>query len=94
MQLVGLKILDDFKKKHALARGTLNAWVAEAEEGVWACSQDIKNRYSTASFLEENKVIFNINGNKYRLVVKVDYQRHIVIVSWIGTHAEYTKKKF
>lgn len=94
LQVIGKKTLDDFKRKHALARETLNAWTAEAEEETWTCSQDIKNRYSAASFLDGNKIIFNINGNHYRLVVQVDYLRRIVLVLWVGTHAEYTKKKF
>ena len=92
LQVLGKKILDDFNLKHAIVRGTLNAWLMEAEEANWTNPQDIKNRYPTASFLEENKVIFNIKGNHYRLIVVVDYQRQIVIVSWVGTHAEYSKK--
>jgi len=54
----------------------------------------IKNNYRTASFLENNRVIFNIKGNEYRLVVKVRYENEIVYIEWIGTHQEYDKKNF
>ncbi|MDD2863960.1 MAG: type II toxin-antitoxin system HigB family toxin [Methylococcales bacterium] len=56
--------------------------------------QDIKNRYSSADFLAENRVIFDIKGNHYRLVVKVRYQGGIVVIEWVGTHAEYDKQDF
>ena len=50
--------------------------------------------YPSASFLAENRVIFNIKGNTYRLVVKVRYQNEIVLIEWVGTHAEYDKQDF
>lgn len=92
LRIVGEKILVDFKKKHALGRDHINAWIKEAEVAIWKNPQNIKDRYQTASFLEKNRVIFNIKGNDYRLDVTVDYKRQIVVVSWLGTHAEYTKK--
>ena len=58
------------------------------------CPKDIKNRYRSADFLADNRVIFDIGGNNYRLVVKVRYQGSIVLVEWVGTHAEYDKAKF
>lgn len=89
---MGTKRLSDFALKHPISRGKMNAWLKEAEEASWRIPQEIKDRYRSASFLEENKVFFNINGNHYRLLVKVDYERQIVMVEWIGTHAEYSKK--
>ena len=56
--------------------------------------QDIKNRYRSADFLAGNRAIFNIKGNDFRLVVKIRYQNGIVVVEWVGTHAEYDKKRF
>ncbi|BCM25965.1 type II toxin-antitoxin system HigB family toxin [Methyloradius palustris] len=94
MQLIGLLKLDNFKKKHADARGPLDAWRDDIERSNWIEPQDIKSRYATASFLSDNRIIFNIKGNSYRLVVKVKYQNGLVLIEWIGTHAEYSKQTF
>ena len=94
MQLLGLIKLDVFKKTHADARGALDAWQAEVQVAQWTGPQDVKSRYPSASFLADNRVIFNIKGNTYRLVVKARYQNEIMLIEWIGTHAEYDKLKF
>ena len=94
MQLLGLIKLDDFKRTHSDARGSLDAWRIEAERAHWAGPHDVKSRYPSASFLADNKVIFNIKGNSYRLVVKAKYQNGMVLIEWVGTHAEYDKLKF
>ena len=94
MKVLGLDLLTDFSKKHANAKSQLDAWYAEAKDANWKTTHDIKQRYSSADFLSDNRVIFNIKGNDYRLVVKVRYQNGIVKIEWLGTHAEYSKKKF
>lgn len=94
MRVLGLPLLEEFKKSHADVRGQLDAWRADVEVQTWLVPQDIKQRYQTADFLAGNKVIFNIKGNSYRLVVQVRYQNGIVLIEWVGTHAEYSKKKF
>ena len=94
MQLLGLIKLDNFKRKHADARGPLDAWRLEAERAQWAGPQDIKIRHPSASFLADNKVIFNIKGNTYRLVIKAKYQNGLILIECVGTHAEYDKQKF
>lgn len=94
MQLVGLFKLDAFRRTHADSRGQLNAWQLEVEAANWSGPQEIKDRYPSASFLAENRVIFNIKGNTYRLVVKARYQNGIILIEWIGTHAEYDKQNF
>jgi mRNA interferase HigB len=94
MKLFGLPLLEKFKRKHADVRGSLDVWRAEVEAAEWKGPQDIKNRYASASFLGENRVIFNIKGNTYRLVIKVKYVKETVVIEWIGTHAEYDKQKF
>jgi mRNA interferase HigB len=94
MQLLGLIKLDAFKRSHAELRGPLDAWRAAVERATWAGPQDIKNGFPSASVLADSRVIFNIKGNKYRLVVKVRYQNGIVLIEWIGTHAEYDKQNF
>jgi len=93
MQLLGLFKLDEFKRKHADSRGPLDVWRVEVEQAQWVSTQDVKSRYPSASFLADNRVIFNIKGNAFRLVVKAKYQNGIVLVEWVGTHAEYDKKK-
>jgi mRNA interferase HigB len=93
MQLLGLIKLDDFKTQHADARGPLDAWRVDAERAQWTSPQDIKSRYPSVSFLADNKVIFNIKGNTYRLVIKAKYQNGLVLIEWVGTHAEYDKLK-
>ena len=74
----------------ASARG---AWITDVEGARWHTPQDIKERYASASMLERNIVIFNVRGNEYRLVTVVAYQVGVVTVEWIGTHAEYSKRK-
>lgn len=94
MQVLGLIKLDAYKRSHANARGALDAWQLEVERSHWSGPQDVKNRYPSASFLSDNKVIFNIKGNNYRLVVKAKYKKGIVLIEWVGTHAEYSKQNF
>lgn len=94
MKVLGRDKLVAFSKKHANANKALQAWFDEAERAVWKTSQDIKNRYRSADFLADNRVIFNIKGNHYRLVVKVRYQNGIAVIEWVGTHSEYDKQDF
>lgn len=94
MQLLGLLKLDDFKRRHADARRPLDAWRIEAECAQWEGPQDVKSRYPSASFLADNQVIFNIKGNTYRLVIKAKYQNGLILIEWVGTHADYDKLKF
>lgn len=94
MKLVGLIKLEEFKQKYADSRGPLDSWRKEVEQSNWDGPHDIKSRYSSASFLADNIIIFNIKGNKYRLVIKVKYKNGIAMIEWIGTHAQYSKKKF
>ena len=63
----------------------------DAKKAEWKTPDDIKKVYSSASFLEDNRVVFNIKGNDYRLIVHIDYLRKIVRVKFIGTHSEYDK---
>ena len=71
------------------AKGPLESWYEEVSRVAWGSPQDVKNRYSTASFVGNNRVVFNIGGNKYRLVIEVQYRAQIVWVKFIGTHARY-----
>lgn len=94
MNVVSRKIINDFIKKHADSKSSLESWHSEALKANWKTSMDIKNRYVSASFLSKNYVIFNIKGNSYRLVTQIAYNIGIINIKWMGTHEEYNKKTF
>lgn len=76
----------DFK----VVKAALDAWFHEAQAANWSSPADVKNSYRNASIVED-RVVFNIKGNDYRLIVAIDYRRQIVFVKWIGTHRQYDK---
>jgi mRNA interferase HigB len=78
-----------FADEHADARQALFAWFAEVERASWGGTDAIKAAYPSASFLAGNRVVFNVKGNKYRVVVAVKYEFFAVYIRFIGTHAEY-----
>ena len=73
------------------SRGPLESWHEEALRSAWESPQVVKAQYANASFCRNNRVVFNIGGNKYRLVVEIQYRVGIVWVKFIGTHAQYDK---
>ncbi|MBZ0226324.1 MAG: type II toxin-antitoxin system HigB family toxin [Comamonas sp.] len=94
MRVIGLGVLGTFCDEHADCRKWISNWIRDAKQSTWVTSQDIKARYPTASFLAANVVIFNVRGNDYRLETQVAYRVGIIAIKWIGTHAEYDKRKF
>ena len=72
-------------------KSALDAWFAEAKAARWTNTADIRNSYATASIVTAERVVFNIKGNAYRLVVAVDFQKAIVWIKWIGTHRDYDR---
>jgi mRNA interferase HigB len=91
MKVIGRNVLDDFGRKHADVSSQINSWLCEVEDAQWQSPADLKRRYPHASILPENRVVFNLKGNRYRLEVKVSYSAKIVFVKQMGTHAEYSK---
>jgi mRNA interferase HigB len=91
MRLVGRKRLEEFQRTHADVRAWVSAWVAEVETAEWGSPKDIKDRYSTASVISDQVIVFNVKGNRYRLEAHVSYAARIVSVIRWGTHAEYDK---
>ncbi|MDR9396578.1 type II toxin-antitoxin system HigB family toxin [Pontimonas sp.] len=81
--------LRDFWDRHGDAEQPLRAWFEEARHAQWENPSDIKALYRHASVLQGGRVVFNIAGNKYRLVVAIDYLLHICYIKFVGTHAEY-----
>ena len=76
---------------HAALKVAVDAWFAEASKANWRDMADIKARYVTASVVNSERVVFNIKGNDYRLVVAIDFERSIAWIKWIGTHKDYDK---
>ena len=91
MRLAGRKILTTYCNSHADVRNQVSAWVSLVEKAKWETPEDIKARFSSASFLPHNHVIFNLKGNSYRLEAQISYKSQQVRVIRIGTHAEYDK---
>jgi len=77
------------RRGHAALRSALEAWFTEARKAQWKNSAEVKKLYATASIVSSDRLAFNIKGNDYRLVVGIDYEKGIVWIKWIGTHAEY-----
>ena len=73
------------------ARGPLESWHEEAVKADWTSPQAVKNQYASASICANNRVVFNVGGNKYRLVVEMQYRAGIAWVKFIGTHAQYDR---
>jgi len=93
MRLIGKILLDKFRRRHADVRSQINSWEAEVEEATWDTPTHLKKRYPKASLLKDDHVIFNLCGNKYRLLTRVNYKNGIVLVKKIGNHKEYNKWK-
>ena len=91
MQIVARKALKDFWTRHDRAEAPLTAWYLEVSKAQWTSPQDIKAMFRSADFVGDNRVIFDIGGNKYRLVVHVAYKYHRVLIKFVGTHSEYDR---
>lgn len=91
MRVIALRTLREFWTEHGDAEQPLRAWYSEASTSDWAGPADIKARYASASFLGDNRVVLNIGGNKYRLIVAIRYEAKVVYVRFVGTHAEYDR---
>lgn len=91
MRVISLKTLKDFYERHAPAEEPLKAWLSEALKANWTDPAEIKAQYRSASILKSKRVVFNIKGNDYRLVVAIAYQYGAVYIKFIGTQTEYDK---
>lgn len=91
MRVIAKKRLIAYWEKHRDAEQPLKAWYDEAIKAEWKTPQDIKNQYASASFLSNNRVVFNIKGNDHRLIVAVAYRLGVLYIKFVGTHAEYDR---
>jgi mRNA interferase HigB len=91
MRVIAKSTLVNFwnKPERADSKGALQSWFDEANKASWGTPQEIKEQYRSASICGNNRVVFNIAGNKYRLVVEMQYQAGIAWVKFIGSHAQY-----
>jgi mRNA interferase HigB len=91
MRIISRKTLRSFWENHPEVRQPLQAWYADVKHADWKKPSDIKNVYRNASFLSNNRVVFNIKGNSYRIIVVVQYGYGMVYIRFVGTHKEYDR---
>lgn len=91
MRIIAKKALREFWERHRDAEEPLLAWYREVEHEDWDTPAKVKEKYRSASIVANNRVVFNIKGNTYRLVVRVNYRARIVLIRFVGTHAEYDR---
>jgi mRNA interferase HigB len=91
MSVIANKILRDYWEKQTDSKEQLKTWYKEASKAIWTSPNDIKSEYPKASILKNGRVVFDICGNKYRLIVQINYLRKWVYIRFIGTHEEYNK---
>lgn len=91
MRLISRRKLIEFWKKYVDSEEQLKSWAWEVEHAEWRTPSDVKARYGTADILPGDRVVFNIKGKHYRLVVKIQYNIQIVYIRFVGTHKQYDK---
>ena len=93
MRIIKEKTLTDYCRlsKYKQAEGALKAWVYEVRYSTWDNVNELKTKYRNASIISSKRVVFNIKGNNFRLIVDVEYKLKIVFIVWFGTHTEYDK---
>ncbi len=91
MRIIAFRTLRDFfeKSEYADSETSLKAWYHEAKIAEWKGPNDLKQQYKNASIVGEGRVVFNIKGNTYRLVVAIDYEFQVIFIRFIGTHKQY-----
>jgi len=91
MHVISKKTLREYWEDHANIRGDLEAWYDHVRNARWSTPSDIQKDYRSASILPDNRVVFNLKGNQYRLVVRINYEYHTVFIRFVGTHADYDR---
>lgn len=91
MIVIARKALREYGDAHADAKAHLDAWFAEVRAADWSTPSDLKAKYRSASILKDGRVVFNIAGNKHRLIVWVNYSARTIYIRFIGTHREYDR---
>lgn len=90
-RIVAKRTLVLFWEKHSNSEDYLKTWYETTKSAHWKSPQEVKQTYANASILKNNRVVFNIKGNEYRLIAKVNYEKSWIFIRFIGTHTEYDK---
>jgi len=90
-RIIAKKTLRKYWEKHSDCEQNLKTWYETAKTANWTSPNEIKKTYASASILRDNRVVFSIKGNSYRLIVKFNYDRQWAFIRFIGTHTEYDK---
>jgi mRNA interferase HigB len=97
MRVIARRTLREFvesragHKDHVALKAAIDAWFDEVRKANWRSSADVKRHYASASVVAADRIVFNVKGNDYRLVAAVDFEKRIVWIKWIGTHAGYDR---
>ena len=97
MRIIARRTLRSFvnslagQKDQPAVKGALDAWFDEVKTAIWTSGADVRRLYSTASVVTSERIVFNVKGNDHRLVAAVDFEKSIVWIKWIGTHADYDR---
>lgn len=90
-RVIAIKTLKNYTKRFPQAKQSVLPWYGEAEKSEWNSPNELKKQYQHASILSNKRVVFNIHGNTFRLIVDVEYRLKIVFIVWFGTHTQYDK---
>ena len=91
MRIIAKRTLREFWERHPDSERALSKWYKEVEQADWSIPTQIRDDFPDASFVGGNRVVFNIRGNRFRLVAWISYRWRTVYVKWIGTHADYDR---
>lgn len=93
MRVIAFRTIREFfdRTEYADSEASLRAWYHDAKRAQWKSSNELKQLYKSASIIGEGRIVFNIKGNSYRLVVAIDYEHQVIFVRFIGTHKDYDK---
>jgi mRNA interferase HigB len=97
MRIIARRTLREFidsltgQKDQPAVKAALDTWFDEVKKAQWSSTADVKRSYATASIVTAERIVFNVKGNTYRLVVAVDFEKGIVRIKWIGTHKDYDR---
>ena len=91
LRIISRKTLREFWQKHADCEQQLKVWFKEVQKATWKNFNELKIEFPSASILDNNRVVFNIKGNKYRLIVKINFEYQLLWIRFVGTHSDYDK---
>ena len=91
MRVIAKNVLREFWEKHSDCEQLLKSWYQEASNAEWKSPNEIRSEYPSVSIISNNRIVFNIKGNNYRLIIKINYAYQIIWIRFIGTHPEYDR---